>query len=135
MDETKKYSKGLWYFAHPYTAKDKEGNFVPEAEDANFALANQRSAELLKRGFNIYSPISHTHPIHRACPEFLKNHEHTMWYELDNDFIDRTKFEGIILAPGWEKSTGCVAELDRFGKKGLPSMLYAEAMEENALYT
>ena len=126
--------KGFWYFAHPYTAKDKEGNFVPEAEDANFALANQRAAELLKRGYNIYSPISHTHPIHRACPEFLRNHEHEMWYELDNNLIAQTNFKGIILAPGWETSNGCKNELKLFRKKGLLWILFTDVMKENVLY-
>ena len=116
--------KGLWYFAHPYTARDKDGNFVQEAEDANFQICNYRAAQLIMRGYNVYSPISHTHPIHRSCPEFLKNHEHEMWYHLDNEVIERTKFTGIILAPGWEDSSGCVAERVLFETIELPVHLY-----------
>jgi len=121
MDKT---SKGLWYFAHPYTATDAEGNYVPAAEDANFALANMRAGELMKRGYNLYSPISHTHPIHKATPDFLKRHEHDMWYHLDNEFIKETNFLGIILAPGWEHSKGCLAELDLFKKQNKPARHY-----------
>ena len=109
--------KGLWYFAHPYTCKDASGNYVPAGEDANFAICNIRAGELMKRGYNIYSPISHTHPIHKATPDFLQKHEHDTWYILDNQFIDKTDFEGIILAPGWENSAGCRAELELFRAK------------------
>ena len=120
------FPKGVHYFAHPYTARDGEGNLVPAAEEANFNLCNIRAGELLKRGYNVYSPISHTHPIHRACPAFLKNHEHKMWYHLDNQIIARMKWDGIILAPGWEDSTGCCDELDLFRGMELPNREYDE---------
>lgn len=126
MDITKSTNRGLWYFAHPYTCKDKDGNFVPEGETANFELCNQRAAELFLRGYNIYAPISHTHPIHRACPEFLARHEHELWYQLDNEFIDRVAWVGIILAPGWENSSGCKAERERIESRGLIVRLYSD---------
>ncbi len=107
-------TKGLFYFAHPYTAKDQDGNYVHAAETANFNLCCYRSGQLLLRGFNVYSPISHTHPIHEATVEFLRNHEHKIWYDLDNEFIDKTDWSGIILAPGWDNSDGCRAERERF---------------------
>ena len=119
-------SEGLWYFAHPYTCKDANGNYVPAGEDANFALANIRSGELLKRGYNVYSPISHTHPIHKATPDFLQRHEHEMWYVLDNQVIEKTDFKGIILAPEWEKSSGCRGELAMFKAQGKAVKYYAE---------
>ena len=117
-------SKGLWYFAHPYTCKDENGNYVPEGEDANFNVCNYRSGRLLARGYNIYSPISHTHPIHRASPVFLARHEHELWYELDLDFIAKTDFTGIILAPGWKSSKGCMLEKETFEDQGKPVLYY-----------
>ena len=128
MDVTKSTNSGLWYFAHPYTCKDKDGNFVSEGEEANFHLCNIRAAELLDRGYNIYSPISHTHPIYRASPSMLARREHELWYHLDNEFIDSTSWAGIILAPGWEKSSGCRAEKELIEAKGLPVLLYANIM-------
>lgn len=126
MNITKCTNRGLWYFAHPYTCKDKDGNFVPAGEEANFNLCNARAAELFLVGYNVYAPISHTHPIHRACPEFLARHEHEMWYQLDNEFIDKTEWDGIILAPGWEKSSGCCAEKERIESQGKTVLLYAD---------
>jgi len=123
-------SKGFYYFAHTYTCRDENGNFVPEGEQANFELCNQRAARLIEFGYNIYSPISHTHPIHRASAVFLARHEHEAWYALDMEFIAKTQFDGIILAPGWENSKGCNMERDWFVKKGLRVMTYEEALEE-----
>lgn len=123
-------SKGFFYFAHPYTCRDKDGKFVPEGEQANFELCNQRSAILIELGYNIYSPISHTHPIHRASPEFLRRHEHEAWYILDMEFISKTKFDGIILAPKWFMSKGCKMERDWFIEKGLKVLTYKEAIDE-----
>ena len=125
---------GLWYFAHPYTCQDKDGNYVPEAEDANFMLACMRSGDLLLRGYNIYSPICHTHPIHRACPTLLKAKEHMLWYLLDNEFIDSADWKGIILAPDWEDSKGCVAEYKRIAGKGGEVKEYSKIMYEPITY-
>jgi hypothetical protein len=124
---------GLWYMCHPYTAKDKDGNYAPEAEEANFQLSCHRAAELLKRGYNVYSPISHTHPIHRACPEFLAAQEHDMWYQLDNELIECTNFVGIILTPGWTESKGCCAEYELFEKSGKKSRLYGSILREDPI--
>ncbi len=83
---------------------------------------------MIELGYNVYSPISHTHPIHRASPVFLARHEHEAWYKLDMDFISKTQFDGIILAPGWEDSRGCLMERDWFLKAGLRILTYEEAV-------
>ena len=126
MKITSKTTGGMWYFAHPYTCKDKDGNYISEGEEANFILSNIRSAEILDAGYNIYSPISHTHPIYRASPAMLSRQEHELWYQLDNEFIDSTVWAGIILAPGWEKSSGCKAEKERIVSKGGKVLLYKD---------
>ena len=127
-------SKGLYYFAHPYTVKDANGNYVHAGEEANFRLCCIRSGELLMRGYNVYSPIAHTHPIHIHTPRFLANHEHTIWYGLDDEFIAKTDWAGIILAPGWEGSWGCRHELEQFAERGLPSLVYSELVKEEPTY-
>jgi len=59
---------------------------------------------------------------------FLARHEHEAWYDLDNEFIAKTQFDGIILAPGWEKSTGCKNEREQFGSRGLIAIEYEDAL-------
>ena len=109
---------GLWYFAHPYTCKDKDGKYVLGGEEANFHICNVRVAQLIEKGVLVYSPISHTHPIHMDYPPFVGGEVHQMWYEYDNGMIREVHFKGIILAPGWEKSTGCKAEKELFEELG-----------------
>lgn len=125
----------LYYFAHPYTCKDETepGKYVMAGEDANFNLCCWRAGRLLLRGFNVYSPISHTHPIHKATPEFLGRHEHEMWYDLDNNFLENTNFAGIILAPGWHLSKGCVAEKEWFEKRGKEVLYYQNLVTETVV--
>ena len=118
----------IWYFAHPYSVQNAEGRYVFEAEEANFQLCCQRAARLFEAGYNVYAPICHTHPIHRASPLFLSRHEHEAWYQLDNALIDACQWAGIILAPGWQDSAGCVAERERFRERGFPAVDFAEAL-------
>lgn len=114
----------LWYFAHIYTATDKR------AELANFNLCCIRTAKLIKRGYFVYSPICHTHPIHMAWPEFLVNDERELWITLDMIIIKRTNFTGLILAPLWENSSGCRGEREIFISLGKPIKLYEDVMKE-----
>ncbi len=111
---------GLWWFAHPYTCLDSSGNPVLAAEEANFRLCCWRTAQLILRGYNVYSPVCHSHPIHMACAEFLTRNEHALWYRLDKDLLERATWTGIICAPGWQNSKGCVQEKAWFEQRGLP---------------
>jgi len=120
------WKDGIWYFGHPYTCLDENGVYVPGGEEANFRLCCYRSAKLIDAGYVIYSPISHTHPIHTAYPKFMARQEHQMWYELDNSFIEQANFTGIILAPLWEFSKGCVGERALFETLDRKVLLYKE---------
>ncbi len=122
--------KDLYYFAHPYTVKDKDGRNVFAAEEANFNLCCVRTAELLKRGYYVYSPIAHSHPIHARDPTFLKNGEYNLWVMLNKLIMDKTEFKGIILAPVWEASSGCRDEKERFEKEGLEVLFYKDIVKE-----
>lgn len=114
----------LYYFAHPYSVKDVNGKNIHSAEEANFNLCCMRALELLKRGYMIYSPIAHTHPIHIRDSDFLRINEYNLWMELDDLVIEKCKFKGLILAPGWELSLGCKHEYEKFKKKKLEILLY-----------
>jgi len=110
--------QGWWYLAHSYTCKNDKGDYIFEGEVANFNMANIRAARLIDLGWHIYSPISHTHPIHAAYPPFVGGQVHAPWYAYDNDFIRTVPFVGIILCPGWEDSSGCRHEKELFEELG-----------------
>jgi len=121
---------GVWYFAHPYTVRDEDGKRDYRGQEANFNMCVVRSAQLMIRGYNLYSPIAHSHPIQMACPDLQDD----IWYRLDNEFIDVTDWEGIILAPGYEKSEGCVQERKRIAKRGLEVKYYDKIMMEPVIH-
>ena len=91
------FKDGIFYFAHPYSCYHDDGRYNPAGEEANFRLCCIRTAKLIERGYLIYSPIAHTHPIHISYPPFVGNNIHKMWYEFDNKFIEQLPFKGIIL--------------------------------------
>lgn len=121
----------LYYFAHPYTVKDKKGNNIHAGEEANFNLCCIRSVELLKRGYMIYAPVVHTHPMHIRSPEFLAKSEYELYMKLDGKIGEACK--GIILGPGWHVSSGCKREHEDFKKRGLEVLLYEDIVKDNKI--
>ena len=107
-----KMKPGFWYLAHPYSSKTKEGVI------ANYELARRRSAKLFLQGYNIFSPIVHSHSIEMASPEMLKwpiEKRYKFWlYAIDFSILEYVGFTGVILAPGWGKSKGCKVEYEWF---------------------
>ena len=103
--------KPFYYLCHPYSAKTMEGRI------ANYELCCRRSAKLILKGYNIFSPIVHSHPIEMASPEMLKwpNEDRwNLWIGIDINILEYVGFTGVILAPGWGKSKGCKKEYDWF---------------------
>jgi hypothetical protein len=97
----------LWYFAHPYSG-DTEGNYK---------RCNLRATRLLKAGYVIYSPITHSHPL-----ELHKGYEY--WLAFDKVYLD--KCDGIILAPGWKKSKGCRWEYEYATSRDLDVLYFTD---------
>jgi hypothetical protein len=84
----------IYYLAHPYSG-DKRDNVKKSIKITN---------DLLDRGHTIFNPLTHSHPLDK---EYKR--EPKFWYELDLMFLK--KCDGIIMAPGWERSKGCRMEL------------------------
>ena len=66
------------YLAIPYSHKD------PHIREYRFNIANQIAAALMKKGYAVYSPISHTHPI-AVSGELGLGWDY--WKEYDETFI------------------------------------------------
>ena len=116
--------RGLYYFAHPLTVPDADGGRNCDAERRNFEACTARTALLVVAGYNIFSPITHSYPIQDVLGHEPENQQ--SWYALDNEFIKRTDWDGIILGPGWERSRGCRRERALFEKLGYPVFSYED---------
>ena len=74
-----------------------------------FAVANQVAAELMQRGYIVFSPISHSHPIAEQC-ELPKGFEY--WQTWNNSFIEWCDVFAVIKLDGWNESRGVRQELE-----------------------
>lgn len=108
-------SNRLWYMATPYT--NFEGGL-----DLAFRDAAKHAARLLQKGFGVYSPIVHSHPI--AMFGGIDPTDHALWMAVDKPFME--KCDGLIVCtlPGWSKSKGMRFEIDWFAKEGKPVRYY-----------
>jgi hypothetical protein len=101
------------YLAIPYSKMDVE---------LSYKLANEMFAYFLNRGNNVFSPITHSHPLTKLG--FRGDWD--FWQDCDHQFIDWSDEIVVVVPPtdnGWElvfTSTGVQAEIkygDETGKK------------------
>lgn len=96
------------YLAIPYTKMDG---------DLSFKLANEILVYFINKGYNVFSPITHSHPLTKLGVRG----DWEFWEQVDLEFIDWAD-EMIIIIPPDDKdisgvelvksSTGVQAEID-----------------------
>ena len=82
-----------------------------------FKYARDYTAQRLKDGYCVFSPIAHCHPMQQANdmpPEW------EFWEKLDYQFMDACSQVWVLQMPGWEESTGITAEIKYAEKHGIP---------------
>lgn len=92
----------LIYLACPYSHKDKK------VRAERFKAANRAAVDLMKRGFLVFSPISHSHPI--ATEGKLKG-DWTTWQDFDTRMIYACDEVYVVCVEGWDESEGVRYEL------------------------
>lgn len=90
------------YLAIPYTHRD------PAVEAERFQMANKIAAELMAKGYHVFSPISHSHPIKEAggLPGTWD-----FWEQYDRRILSICDAIFVICLPGWAESKGVQAEI------------------------
>lgn len=96
-----------YYVATPYSA-------YPAGIDAAFHDACTATAEFIKRGIPVYSPIAHTHPV--ALAGGMDPLDHTIWLPADQPFMDAARGLIVVQMDGWDKSKGIAFEIEAFEK-------------------
>lgn len=91
------------YLAIPYSGM----------QESSYEQATIATAILLKKGFNVYSPITHSHPLTKQGIDLP--HSWDFWEKIDKQFIDWAD-EVYVMIPieGYEKilsSIGVQAEI------------------------
>lgn len=97
MADTKKI-----YLACPYSDP------ADDIKRWRFDQVNRRAASLMRQGFLVFSPISHTHPIALAG-ELSGGWE--FWEQYDRTFIEWADELWVLCLGGWKQSVGVQAEI------------------------
>lgn len=100
----------LIYLACPYSHPE------PKIKEKRFLDVNRVAATLMKDGYYVFSPISHTHPIAAfGLPEHWE-----FWKGYDEAMIKNCKAVLVVKMDGWETSTGVQAEIKIAKELGIP---------------
>ena len=108
--------KGFFYLATPYSAH-------PDGFETAFQEACLATAELIRAGIPVFSPIAHTHPVAKAGRMDLA--DHTIWLPADQPMMDAAVGVIVVRMPGWDKSRGIAHEIETFRTAGKP-VLYID---------
>lgn len=109
----------LYYLASPFSDPLEVVRYQ-RYNDA--ALA---TAMFLKRDIMVYSPIVHNY--HVARMHHMRS-DFEFWQRFDLEMINRCDALIVLTIPGWEKSTGVVAEINH--ARSLGKMSYYVALLE-----
>jgi hypothetical protein len=99
----------LTYLACPYTYPDPDPKVRAKVQ-ADRALAASEATVALIRYFrwNVFSPITHSHPLH----EIGLDGDWSFWKQIDTEYLHASVRLVILTIPGWRQSTGVKAEHD-----------------------
>lgn len=103
--------KPLIYLACPYNHPDKD------IRHQRFIAVNKAAGKLMKEGYVVFSPISHTHPIAVEC-ELPKGWEY--WENFDRAYLSCSHKLIVLCIDGWKESIGVTAEIKIASEMGIP---------------
>jgi len=102
----------LAYLATPYSHDD------PSVMQTRYEAANATAARLMKEhGLNVYSPITHSHPLatDHELPETWE-----FWQGVDEDYLSVSYCLLVMTLHGYQDSTGVTAEREIAHDMGIP---------------
>lgn len=112
----------LLYLACPYTGTAQE-------REMRFQEATRVSAFLMTQGFNVFSPLTHSHLIAQFLPEFTNTHG--FWLTKDKQILKFCDELHILKLPGWENSLGVQEERAFAEDNEMPIVYWEYPNEEN----
>ncbi len=92
------------YLASPYTPVNGES-----IED-RVRMVTEATAELMKRGNNVFSPIVHSHHVANYLPEEYRL-DHEFWMKQDLAVLAKADSLWVYKMDGWDRSKGVGQEI------------------------
>src|SRR4051794_15067165 len=89
------------YLASPYSHSD------PRIRESRFQAACRATAQLIRAGHSVFSPIVHGHPL--ACLGIPT--DWAFWQRFDEEHLKRCDELLVLQIEGWRESEGVQAEI------------------------
>lgn len=112
----------LIYLAVPYS------NNNPTIEESRFKEVNLAAAHFFRAGLQIFSPISHCHPIKTDIGGSFE-----IWGKFCIEMLSKCDELYVLTMPGWRESKG-VSEEIKFSLNNNIPVTYIEWRSENPTY-
>jgi hypothetical protein len=111
----------LTYLAVPYSYACPDKRVKNLVQQFRFETATRAAGWLMtKFGWNVFSPITHSHPMHLMCPDIRGDWE--FWKTIDTEYLQLSFRIVTLTLPGWRKSTGVTTELEIANQCGIESL-------------
>jgi nucleoside 2-deoxyribosyltransferase len=89
------------YLCSPYSHPD------PAVREERFQAVCRAASQLMLKGYRVFSPIAHSHPIAEHLPEKSLG----FWIEQDAAILAHADTLVILMLDGWKESRGIAAEM------------------------
>lgn len=113
------------YLASPYSVgkdgsygKANTGTASKNIRTRRYKEVCKKAAELMKKGYTVFSPIAHSHSIEVHGDSSLKTGD--FWLEQDLAILERCDKLIVYKAKGWEASRGIAREIQHAQDKSIP---------------
>lgn len=103
------------YLAVPYSTN---GMVNDTWRTVRFDLVNIAAMRLIRAGFIVFSPISHSHPL--SLTQVEKFNTHDLWLEQDMAFMEWADLLVVLVLPGTSESRGVQCERAWFKQRKKP---------------
>lgn len=107
------------YIASPYTNPD------PKVMEERFQAVSAFTAEQIKHGAVVYSPIAHSHPL--AVSYSLRG-DFDFWMNQNYGMLSKASKMIVLCLQGWEESKGVQAEI-KFAQMCGVEVVYSDEVE------
>lgn len=110
------FKNKLIYLASPYTSGEPDPVRQNDEQLRRTAMVSRLAGKMLKRGYNVFSPIAHSATI------VENSHEppHDVWMRLDLEILKRCDVLMVFQLHGWDTSSGIAQEMELAEKHGIP---------------
>lgn len=112
-----KLDEDIYYLACPYSDIDERVRLF------RFKTVNKIAGDLIAKGYIIFSPLSHSHPIASASHLELGWEQ---WQEMDKVFIRLCSKMIVLMLDDWKKSIGVQAEIEYARELGMKIIYITE---------